>query len=115
MDLIDWEVGDRAYVWYARDNHNARDLKGSIVLVELIKFPAPIGGSYYRNRWAAEILLSGYTTSLAKRGRIIYVTPDELYPNIIALTNVLESRYRDYLLSQTSRLSDLIGALDDPS
>ena len=111
----DWKVGDQAYVWYPRKKANARDLKGSIVLVELIEFPARLGGSYYRNRWAAKILLSGFTTVWAKRGRIIYVTPDELYPNIIALTNVLESRYRDYLLSQTAHMADHMGDIYDSS
>ena len=96
----DWKVGDRAYVWYPRKKANARDLKGSIVLVELIEFPARLGGSYYRNRWAAKILLSGYTTTWAKRGRVIYVTPDELYTDMLSLTGVLKERYSAYLLDQ---------------
>ena len=104
----DWKVGDRAYVWYARDNHNARDLKGSIVLVEL--------QDYRPNKtWQVKILLSGYTTKWAHKDAVIYVTPDELYPNLIALTNTLESRYRDYLLSQTTHMVDHRGELDDPS
>ena len=108
MSNIEWEVGDRAYVWYARDNHNASDLKGSIVLVELQDHRP-------NNTWQVKILLSGYTTKWAHEGAVIYVTQDELYLNFFTLINTLESRYRDYLLSQTSRLVDHRGELDDPS
>lgn len=107
MAQIDWKVGDRAYIWYARDNHNARNLKGSIVVVELLEI--------LFNKYKVKILLSGYNTKWARKGAVLYVTHDELYPNIIALTNKLESHYRDYLLSQTSRLVAHRDEIHDPS
>lgn len=111
----DWKVGDQAYVWYPRKQANARELKGSIVLVELIEFPARLGGSYYRNRWAAKILLSGFTTTWAKRDRVIYVSPDELYDDLGALQVKLEDAYHTYLMDQIHRINDHWNDQYDPS
>ena len=110
-----WKVGDRAYVWYPRKQANARDLKGSIVLVELLEPPGTASIAYYRKRWKAQILLSGYTTTWAKRGRTIYVTPDELCTDLLSLTEVLKKRYSTYLLDQINMLVRYRNEIDDPS
>lgn len=109
-----WKVGDRAYVWYPRKQANARELKGSIVLVELIEFPARLGGNYYRNRWAAKILLSGFTTTWAKRGRIIYIKPDALYTDPMDLHKHLCTVYSQYLLDQVSYINNHWNEQYDP-
>lgn len=102
----DWKVGDKAYVWYPRKQANARDLKGSIVLVELLEQPGNARAAYYRKRWKAQILLSGFTTSWAKRGMSIYVTPDELYDDLGALQVKLEGAYHTYLMDQIHRINN---------
>ena len=111
----DWKVGDQAYVWYPRKQANARDLKGSIVLVRLLEFPAQLRGSYYRNRWAAKILLSGFTTTWAKKGRTIYVTPDELYTEPMDIHKHLCAIYSQYLLDQVSHINNHWNEQYDPS
>lgn len=102
----DWEVGDQAYVWYPRKRANARDLKGSIVLVELIAPPGHERAAYYRTRWTALIKLSGFTTTWAKKGCIIYVLPDELHTDPMDIHKHLCTVYSQYLLDQVSHINN---------
>lgn len=88
----DWRVGDTAYVWYPCTQANVRKLKGSIVLVELLE--------QRPNTWRVVIRLSGFSTTWAKQGMVIYVTPDELYSDLGALQVNLEDAYRTYLMDQ---------------
>lgn len=111
----DWKVGDQAYVWYPRKQANAKDLKGSIVLVELLEQPGNASVAYYRKRWKAQILLSGFTTSWAKRGRCIYVMPDELYVDSMTLHKQLCTRYSQYVLDQICHINNHWNEQYDPS
>jgi hypothetical protein len=103
----DWKVGDRAYVWYPRKKCNAQELKGSIVLVELMEQVA--------RTWRVHILRSGFTTMWAKRGRVIYVTPDELYADSMELHKRLCTRYSQYLLDQVCYINNHWNDQYDPS
>lgn len=108
IDVIAWHVGDQAYAWYPRKQCNARDLKGSIIIVQLLE-------EVRTCKWKARILLSGYTTRWAHKGAIIYVTADELYPSETVLINELENRYRRYLEDQIDLLAKRRSEIDDPS